>query len=96
MNARTHFLLPIVALAVAGLVTLWALTYFVRAWAQEQVAAETQRKVVEAVSTQVDDARARQEQLLSEYRWIDAERGVVGLPIERAMDLVVQEQGGRP
>ena len=28
------------------------------------------------------------------YRWIDQGAGVVGLPIERAMELVVREQGG--
>ena len=28
------------------------------------------------------------------YRWIDQGAGVVGLPIERAMELVVRERGG--
>lgn len=96
MNGRTQSLGSIAAVAVAGLIVLWAIAFFVRAWAHEQVSAEEQRKVVEAVSVQVADQRAQQEQLLSDYRWIDAERGVIGLPIERAMELVVRELGGQP
>lgn len=31
-------------------------------------------------------------ELLGSYRWIDQPKGVVGIPVERAMALVVQEQ----
>lgn len=96
MNGRTPSWRSIAALAVAALIALWAATYFVRAWAQGQIAAETERKVVQADAAPAADARVQQELLSSGYRWIDAERGVVGLPIERAMELVVREQGGQP
>jgi hypothetical protein len=32
---------------------------------------------------------------LSEYRWVDRQAGVVGIPIDRAMGLVVQREGPR-
>ncbi len=35
---------------------------------------------------------AAQAARLAEYRWLDASAGTVGLPIERAMELVVREQ----
>lgn len=48
---------------------------------------------------QIDEAadlatyRRRETALLNSYGWIDRERGAVRLPIERAMELVVQEEG---
>ncbi len=34
--------------------------------------------------------RAAEDQVLNSYRWIDQSAGIVGLPIDRAMDLVAQ------
>ena len=34
--------------------------------------------------------RAREEEALGRYRWVDAERGVVGIPIDRAIELMLQ------
>jgi hypothetical protein len=39
--------------------------------------------------------RAAVDKELSEYRWVDRQAGVVGIPIDRAMDLVVQREGPR-
>jgi hypothetical protein len=39
---------------------------------------------------QLDDGRAREEQTLYSYGWIDEKAGTVHIPIERAMDLLVQ------
>lgn len=41
----------------------------------------------------------REERLLSEYRWIDREAGIVAIPIDRAMQLVADragEESGEP
>ena len=37
-----------------------------------------------------DEQRAR----LESYHWVDRERGVVAIPIDRAMELLLSEQGG--
>ena len=54
--------------------------------------AETQRKVVEAPTADADSKLAEQIAKLSRYSWTDREKGVVTVPIERAMRLVVQEK----
>lgn len=46
------------------------------------------------------DARAAQSARLAEYAWVDRAQGVVAVPIERAMQIVVDEaaapkEGGR-
>ncbi len=54
---------------------------------------ENQRKVVAVTPEELAQARADQLGLLHSYRWIDEKQGVVGIPIERAMELVVAEHG---
>lgn len=39
--------------------------------------------------------RAAVQKELSEYRWVDRQAGVVAIPIDRAMELVVQRDGAR-
>jgi hypothetical protein len=38
----------------------------------------------------MNDLRAREDQLLNSYGWVDKEKGVVRIPIDRAMQLVVE------
>lgn len=40
---------------------------------------------------ELSEAIANQEARLAEYRWVDQPKGVVAIPIERAMELVVSE-----
>jgi hypothetical protein len=40
------------------------------------------------------DLRKKQGEQANAYGWVDQKAGVVQLPIERAMELVVQEHGG--
>jgi hypothetical protein len=39
------------------------------------------------------ELRSRQRAELSRYRWVDRDAGLAAIPIERAMDLVVQQEG---
>jgi hypothetical protein len=41
----------------------------------------------------LQELRAKHEKQLSSYAWIDRKKGIVQLPIERAMELVVQKYG---
>ena len=50
---------------------------------------ENVRKVVELVPRPLLNLRTEQRRLLDEYRWIDEDRGIVAIPIERAMELVL-------
>jgi hypothetical protein len=40
------------------------------------------------------DLRKKQAEQAASYGWVDKKAGVVQLPIERAMELIVQENGG--
>lgn len=53
--------------------------------------AEFSRKKVETTSVELESTRAEQSQLLENYRWVDKDAGVVSMPIERAMELIVEE-----
>jgi hypothetical protein len=37
------------------------------------------------------DLNAENQKILTQYRWIDKAKGVVGIPIDRAMDLVLAD-----
>jgi hypothetical protein len=40
------------------------------------------------------DLRKKQAEQAASYGWVDQKNGVVQLPLERAMELIVQEHGG--
>ena len=85
---------PIVAgILVVGLL-LVAASDFVGAWVRSELRAEHQVKVIDVVSPTLVDYRREQTDLLDGYAWVDQENGVVQLPIERAMELVAEEEGG--
>jgi hypothetical protein len=43
------------------------------------------------------DLNAENQRVLTQYRWVDKSKGVVGIPIDRAMELVlVQLQSNKP
>jgi hypothetical protein len=50
---------------------------------------ELEAKAAKAGLAELQAVRAEQEGLLeADYRWLDREQGLVGLPIDRAMELV--------
>jgi hypothetical protein len=54
-------------------------------------------KVLEPVSEDYKNLRAREDAELYSYKFVDREKGIVRLPIQRAMDLVVAEaKAGKP
>jgi hypothetical protein len=56
----------------------------------EEVKAQTRLK-------NLADLNLENQKILTQYRWIDKSKGVVGIPIDRAMDLVlVQLQSTQP
>jgi hypothetical protein len=65
----------------------------------------SQRQNIPTVDEQTAEVRlknlaelnAENQRILTQYHWIDKNKGVVGIPINRAMDLVVaQLQANRP
>jgi hypothetical protein len=79
-------------MGVAAAVALLAVVgIFLRGWTQRRLAEEEQRKIFAPSLPEVDAYRAEQEALLGGYGWEDRDQGLVRLPIERAMNLVVAE-----
>ena len=76
---------------VVGTVLTFVIVVFLQALFYRAETAEYERKVVNESPKKLRSARAEQSTLLNEYRWIDRENGVVAIPIERAMELVVDE-----
>ena len=85
---------PILAGILAVGLLLLAASDFVQAWVRTQLREEHRRKVVGAVSPALVDYRRQQRDLLEGYAWVDRENGLVQVPIERAMELVAEDEGG--
>ena len=54
--------------------------------------AETQRKIAAETPTPLTEGLTQQQNRLSGYGWVDPAKGVVNIPIENAMRLVVEDQ----
>lgn len=57
--------------------------------------AELQRKVISVPTVDANSRLAEQEAALARYSWVNREAGIVTIPIERAMELVVNELHAR-
>jgi hypothetical protein len=59
---------------------------------------EYQQEVVKNLDVQFEGLVTRraqqQERLVAPPRWIDRDKGIVQIPIDRAMELVIKEYGG--
>jgi hypothetical protein len=93
---KSRFNTPAVVLgAAAVLVFVLALSLFLEGGWHAARRLEVEAKVYGAELPAVRDALAGQQAVLDQdYRWIDKEQGRVGVPIERAMELVVEREGG--
>ncbi len=87
--------LAVVMVTVATLAFLGALTLFLQGGWLAARNLEYEAKVIAPGNPVVSDALVEQQAVLDQdYRWIDKDQGRVGVPIDRAIDLVV-ERGGR-
>jgi hypothetical protein len=82
--------------AVVSAILLVIIVVLLEAYFFKAESDENQRKVVAVTPEELAQARADQLGLLHSYRWIDEKQGVAGIPIERAMELVVAERGASP
>lgn len=90
-NTPLTALVGIVFAIVLFVVVVLLQAYFYRAEQQETV-----RKVVAVAPQELSQLRAQQEELLHSYKLVDPQKGVVSVPIELAMKLVVREDGKSP
>ena len=81
-------------IALAGFIStviVFALILLMIVLFHREMAEQNQLKVIDQPATEYDSLVADQRAKLASYRWIDAEKKVVQIPIGCAMDLVLGE-----
>ena len=95
MAERDDLNVPMIATvgSVSVILTV-AIVFAVQALYLAYARSETQRKVVQAPTASADSRLAEQDAKLARYSWVNRAEGTVTIPIERAMELVVEELCG--
>ena len=52
-------------------------------------------QVLNAQIEELDELQAAQQKWVNEYRWIDKEKRIVGIPIDQAIEKVIEEERRR-
>jgi hypothetical protein len=84
--------------AVSG-VLLLVLIIGVQAWFLGEVERETRMKYEDdpkALPQPVTNLKIEQQTKINQYRWVDQPKGVVAIPIDEAMKLIVANHGQLP
>jgi hypothetical protein len=81
---------PVVVWSVVIVVSLLAIFFAVEAYVMHYREREYDRKVQQPLAEDAATLRSREEGLLSRYQWLDKPTGKVGIPNDRAMELVLQ------
>ncbi len=90
--ARENLDTPMIVTIGALLVILtFVLILLLQAWFFQAQGQEYSRKVVNQRNEDLATLQAAQAEALHSYRWIDKDKGVVSIPIDRAMDAIVRE-----
>lgn len=77
---------------VVGTIITFFLVFAIAALSYSFEKSETEVKVIEVPEVTSDSVLANQAAALSEYRWIDQDKNIAAVPIDRAMEFVVQEE----
>ena len=83
-----------IVITVVGALLVFVIVIALQAFFYNSEEAERGRKVYSEAPEELARLRAQQLEGLRSYRWIDSQKGVVAIPVQRAMELIVREQGG--
>ena len=87
---------PTLLVGAVGMILLMVTVLLVEVLFQRTSQAEIYRKVISEQPLELRQVQAEQLEQLNGYRWVSQSQGVAAIPIERAIDLVVEEaQAGR-
>ena len=81
----------IIVVGVTGVALLLFIIFGLQALYYNMEETENEAKVVSQAPEEITRLRAEQQEVLNGYRWIDQKNGVIGIPIESAMEQVVKE-----
>jgi hypothetical protein len=82
---------PTLLVGIVGAVVLVVVVVLLETLYFRTAQSEFERKVIADGAQELRSVQAEQRELLNGYRIVDAGQGVVAIPIERAMELVVEE-----
>ena len=84
---------PIVIVGIVGCVLVFVIIVALSALFIHVENEEIAKKTAGQAPSDLRLAENEQQVILTEYRWIDKEKGIVRIPIDRAIDLMLQEAG---
>ncbi|MCP3977909.1 MAG: hypothetical protein GY716_01080 [bacterium] len=79
---------------IVGIIGVTVIVLLLQALFYRTNDAEERRKLIEGAPSVLLEQRDEQARSLEQYGWVDRDAQVVSIPIERAMQLVVEEQAG--
>ena len=85
-NSRMTLIVGFIGTVVTIAIVIWLIAMF-----NIQFSKEVERKEAMRPPVEIQQYRAEQESRLHSYDWVDPQAGVVAIPIERAMEIVVRE-----
>ena len=91
IKSRLIALYGLVFTVIVVVLLLWLHDYF---FAVRNDA--VQRNVLEPANPRLLELRATEAAVLGTYGWVDQEKGIVRVPIDRAMELLVREAANAP
>ncbi|HYV51483.1 MAG TPA: hypothetical protein VE910_06230 [Dongiaceae bacterium] len=87
-QTKTIFIWGVATLVVLAIMLVWLRSYFFL------VRNETIQKIyLSAPNPKIDELHAHEQQVLHSYGWVDRQKGIVHIPIDQAMELMVRESG---
>ena len=81
----------ILTVSLVGAILLLVIVLALEAVFRQVEETEWDRKVVDVRWAELRETQVRQREALRGYRWVDQGKGVVAIPIERAMELTVRD-----
>ena len=89
---------PTLLVGAVGMILLMVTVLLVEVLYQRTSQAEVYRKVISEQPLELRQVQAEQLEQLNGYRWVSQPEGVAAIPIDRAIDLIVEEtkKGQKP
>ncbi len=86
----------LITIGAIGAILVLTIIVGVQAWYTSALNEETARKDAASPNVWLDNLHAEQQANLNKERWIDRDKKIVQIPIERAMELIVENKGMMP
>ena len=92
MPNRDDLNTPMIAIiGFLSAILLFVIIVGMQAWFYSMQNAEFYKKVVTKPQVELNTLISGQQEMLNSYRWIDKDKQIAGIPIDRAMELVARE-----